>query len=488
MPDKDVPLKVIEEAVESLLPAVAGGDFTMQMVLKAVGAGKSQKLQERIERFLDGDGRFFSDGRGSFRLKSGFFRNFAFPITPDAWEIENGILFPGHRFAPFIAPEIFPSEVHFTAADGSEPERHEVTAPLSQVFHYHLLLGSEQVFDFFLADSPANAGIRNSAKPTDLVTLNVFDLGAFYREHDFRKGDALLCKVLDYDAGCVEFRYLPGDERKESDLAAFVQQFDKALDLVIDRFENYLEIPEQLCWACYCGREFLPPAERAASCDEYLHRTGAIELRCDGDHTVLDRRQTENDDEYQPELPEGMRFSRGETAEITAMLREIGSPLSPVEIDSFILDNCYARELEFEDFFARAFGREKLHFVDEGQQAVFYNYIEDRFEELTGNYNRVDDELKAPLRSTIMELVGDRLEFFDFLESTGEKLDQLPQEKVHRLAEVSMQLVEILKMLNDPRFTPDETELDQLTETVEQRADDQEALIAELSDSVAKEE
>ena len=51
-----------------------------------------------------------------------------------------------------------------------------------------------------------------------------------------------------------------------------------------------------------------------------------------------------------------------------------------------------------------------------------------------------------------------------------------------------MQLVEILKMLNDPRFTPDETELDQLTETVEQRADDQEALIAELSDSVAKEE
>ena len=54
-----------------------------------------------------------------------------------------------------------------------------------------------------------------------------------------------------------------------------------------------------------------------------------------------------------------MRFSRGETAEITAMLREIGSPLSPVEIDSFILDNCYARELEFEDFFARAFGREK---------------------------------------------------------------------------------------------------------------------------------
>ena len=35
MPDNDVPLKAIEEAVESLLPAAAGGDFTMQAVLKA---------------------------------------------------------------------------------------------------------------------------------------------------------------------------------------------------------------------------------------------------------------------------------------------------------------------------------------------------------------------------------------------------------------------------------------------------------------------
>ena len=55
------------------------------------------------------------------------------------------------------------------------------------------------------------------------------------------------------------------------------------------------------------------------------------------------------------DLPEGVTFSRGETGDIAALLREIGSPLTPVEIDSFILDNCHARELEFEDFFARAF-------------------------------------------------------------------------------------------------------------------------------------
>ncbi|MEI2999926.1 MAG: hypothetical protein V8T86_03345 [Victivallis sp.] len=66
-------------------------------------------------------------------------------------------------------------------------------------------------------------------------------------------------------------------------------------------------------------------------------------------------------------------------------------------MDSYILDCCYARELDFEEFLARALGREKLKFVDEGQQAVFYNYVEERFEELTETYNRVDDKPKAPL-------------------------------------------------------------------------------------------
>ena len=116
---------------------------------------------------------------------------------------------------------------------------------------------------------------------------------------------------------------------------------------------------------------------------------------------------------------------------------------------------------------------------------MFYNYVEDRFEELTGNYNRVDDEPKAPLRSTIMELVEDRLEFFDYLDSSGGNPEELPKEPLHRLAENSMQLDEILRMLGSEAFTPTAEELDRLESTVELRADDQEALIAELSDRFA---
>ena len=45
-----------------------------------------------------------------------------------------------------------------------------------------------------------------------------------------------------------------------------------------------------------------------------------------------------------------------------------------------------------------------------------------------------------------------------------------------------MQLDEDLKLLKDPVYTPDAGDLDRLAETVELRTDEQEALIARLTD------
>ncbi len=485
MADRNLPVNLLEAAVETVLAASPSGEFTLESVLKEAKGGDSQTLRRRLEQLLEGDERFFSDGSGGYRSRAAFFRGYEFPVTPDEWEIDSGLLLPGHRFAPYFAPEVFPSETELRETGGKAVSLKEIHAPLQQVFHYHILLGSEHVFDFLVAESAANTGLRAPGAEKRQVTLNAFDLKDFYNRTRFRLGDALLCRVLDYDQGVAEFRYLPGGERRDRDLKAYVAAFETAIGKVIDRWENYLEIPEQLALACFAGRETLPGGPSAASLDEFLRRTVAIEIDCSGDFAVLARR-AEPDDAYVPELPEGIAISRGETGEIGDLLREIGSPLTPAEVDSFILDNAWARELEFEDFFVRAFGRGKLRFTDEGQQAVFQNYIEDRFEELTGSYNREDDEQKAELRGDIVELASGRLEFFDYLASLESDPAELPKETLRRLAEVSMQLNDILKMLNDPGFTPDAAELERLAETVELRADDQETLIAELTEAVEK--
>ncbi|MEI2999925.1 MAG: hypothetical protein V8T86_03340 [Victivallis sp.] len=138
--------------------------------------------------------------------------------------------------------------------------------PVSQVFHYHLLLGSEQLFDFFTAESAANAeNLSRRPQPTDLVTLNVFDLADFYRKHKFTAGDALLCRVDDWCDGRVTAAFLPADDQKESDLKKWIAAYEKALDPVFDRFESYPEIPEQLAYACFTGAGELPEAGKWAT-------------------------------------------------------------------------------------------------------------------------------------------------------------------------------------------------------------------------------
>jgi len=480
----------IESAINGCLAEKPGDAVTTAEIVRRLGGGDSKELTDRIDRALAGDDRFFDDGKGNYTPRAGFFRNYEFIVTPDDWEIQEGMLFPGHRFAACVSSEVFPSEVELTGPDGVRLAMKTIHAPVSQVFHYHLLLGSEQLFDFFTAESDANSKLSRHPEGTDLVTLNVFDIKDFCERNKFRSGDALLCRVVDWDNGKIEFSYLSGEDRKDAELKSWVSAYETALETVIDRFETYPEIPEQLAYACFFGGGTLAEGKRAASLDEFIRRTVKVTLNCNSDHTVLTREHTGDDDddsgdekrEESAGLPEGFGVSRGETSEVGAMLGEVGSPLTQVEVDSYIYDCCYARELDFEEFFARAFGREKLTFADEGQQAVFYNYVEDRFEELTENYDRYDDEPKAPLRSTILELVDDRLAFFDFLGSLEKNRDALSEQEKKELDGLTFQLDGILKLLNDPGYTPDEGDLDRLSETVEHRADDSDALLGRLTD------
>ena len=133
--------------------AAAGDKFTAAGVVKSLISGKSEPLRRRVERAIESDGGYFYDEKWSCRTKSGFFAGRKFLITPDEFEIAQELLFPGHRFVPFVSEEVFPSTVRFRDGDRSVASK-TVIFPLGTVFKYHILLGSEQIFDFMLADDP----------------------------------------------------------------------------------------------------------------------------------------------------------------------------------------------------------------------------------------------------------------------------------------------------------------------------------------------
>ena len=465
MKNTDIDISAINSAIDN-----AGNEFTIADLMKTL-ANKSAAFANRIARILDGDDRFFSlDDK--FIRREHLFSSASFLITPDSWEICEKMLIPGHRFLPFTDRELFPSDAKLFW-QGKEIAKREITAPLGKLFHYHTLLGSETVFDHLIAESPANSHLMHSVNATSPITLTVFDMSGIL--DDFSDGDALLAQIKDYQEGIINISVVDGAKRQNSAKKEWIHAMDEAVEKVVERFEEYLDIPDQLAWAVFYAKDTcLKPA---ASVDEFIISSRKVEIKADGDHAVLGLvgSRPANDDE-QSDSQDVFSLSKGEL-DPNKMFKELGSILTTVEIDSFILDCCYARETDFDDFFRRIFGEVTPEYADDAQKAALLNYLEEKFEEAFSTYNRADDEPKAEIRSMILEGVSDRMEFMRTISS----FDRLPDEKAMReIAEAAHQLEHILAAVNSPGFTPDAAELKQLSDRAEMLVDEQEQLMAKV--------
>lgn len=463
---KRISIREIDHLLEN-----APGIFKLADIAAKLGAPGDDELLKRLEQLIDGDANYFHTDDWECELKMHYFCRIPFAVTPEKWEIEEGVLFPGSRLTPFLTEDIFPSDAELLYDDEPLPKK-EITLPFSEALHYNMLVGHEQILDYLEADSDANSTLRQHLAPTTLVTLTVFDCRELFRELEFKEGDSLILQLTDPDNGEFEINYRPREERSEEAKEKWIGNYEKAMIKVVEKFRDYLELPHQIGWAFYLGAEELAGA--GASVEEFVRECDSIEMRTDGDHSVFAMAGTNdeyssNDSGNEEELPDGLAISAGETSDFGVMLKQVGSPLTPEEIDGFILDNCAARDMTFDRFFARAFPHGELDYADEAQEAVFLNFLEERFEELSGNYNRLMDESKAPLRSTIMELVEERLDH--------QCEDDHDHCHCHDLDKIFAALDLILKQLNTESYDPSEEELDQLRAKVEQCADRLENLL-----------
>ncbi|MBE6355865.1 MAG: hypothetical protein E7058_01975 [Lentisphaerae bacterium] len=478
----------IENAIAS-----AGDKFTVDELIRTLAPGDADALRRRLERFIASDDTIFYDEKWNCCTRKSFFNGKKFIITPDDWEISNGILFPGHRFVPFIADGVFPSTVELNIS-GEKTGMKKFISPLGSCFHYHILLGSEQIFDFLLADDPANESLKHHAGKTDSVTLTVYDLTDFYRKHEFLFGDAIVCTVEDHEAGIISAEYLSGSLRGSHARKEYLAVMDDAAAKVWQEFQDYPDIPEQLAWMVYYSGVTEVPG---ASIDEFIAASEKVQLRPEGDHAVLTvadehdhchddhcschGHDHDDDDECGMDIPEGLSISSAELSDPFKLLAHAGVPLSATELDGFILDAIYGRETDFSGVQSRIFGSSAIDLPDEAQQAVLLNFLEERFETMMENYNRADDEPKAELRSQIMEAVSRRMDYLAYLGSTGRDPNEAEKKNMHHLADVAAKLGEALKLLNHPGFTPDHQERENLEILIDDQLSIQEEILADFS-------
>jgi hypothetical protein len=458
--------KDIDKAVEATLATSKNGVFSTADVLgRLTIAPENMEAEElRLERELDADNNLFKDTeKNVYVMRSKFFAGRKFIITPSEIEIDNDILFPGHRFCVFCKEEVFPSEV--TMLNNNKALKlKEFSHKVTELMPYHILMGSEQIFDYFIADNPANKTLLEEKTSRRDVTLNVFDLKDFYKKNNFTSGDALLLTVKDWTKGIFTFSYLCGMKRRNSKVKEWVNELGSAVEMVIDRFEAYLEIPDQLRWAFFVSGDLLW-GKNAGSIDEFYIHSDRIEINfSNATHAILARKITAQSDDM--EVPENVGISSGKISSLGELLEDVDSPLKAVEIDGYIMSQFYNGVPDFDIFFRRCFGMKKLSFADDAQEIIFLNYLEDRWETITAQYNLHEDRPKAQLREQILEFIDERLELLESLKSMDINPEQLPAKEIKKMAEVSIYFIELLEVLNSENHTLKEDENEEFAEAI----------------------
>ena len=446
---------------------------------------KQEQYAERIKNVLMNDSLLFYDSENDFvEKRDAFFVDGEFLISPDSFELDNKLLFPGHRFMPFCESDIFPAEIVLKYKD-KKLSLKEGEFSVVNVVPAHMLMGAEQMFDYFIAENPLNMQLAESGlKAKNKVHLNYFDLSEVFEDDIFSKIEYFKVKIIDWQNGSFELQLFNKNEKDPIAYDNWREQFGTALEKVCRTEANYFEVPEQIALGFYRGgRELLKnPAE---SYEHFIATTDIVQISYSEGETVLvsgaEIEENMTAEDLDNQLPDGVAVSKGATGDFGELLQEINCPMQQDEIEAYIRNFLYEENNNFEAFYNYCFGNFRLNFADEAQKAVFMNFIEDMWEVISSDYSRVIDKEKAPVRSAVLEIVDKRVEWLRNLEVMDIDEKKLPNDLMEDLAANAVHLSSIIQLLNSEKYILDESEVEDVIETVDVLGKKQQLLINKIN-------
>jgi len=476
--------RYLEQAVDEFL-LQADYSFKLDDAVKAVSetlvAEESDKAEitQEVEILLAEYHLFFNNEDQTYITQSEFYENAQFCVTPSEYEIAQGFLVPGHRFSPFTCESVFPSEIEITEAGSKEAvDSMDQECAIHDAASFHTLLGSEEMFHYFIADHQENHEIIAAGNPEADLLLTVFDMKHFYKKHNFKSGDALLFTVKDWDNGLFTFKYISSDQRSDESKIEWADAFENALGEVFDEKGYYTTIPQQLSLAYFKAKDvvFEKPS---LSIDEYIAETQQVEIIMVGGQTVLwgrdEQAEVAEQEAYEPD--ENVMVSEGKTGSLDELLKDIGCGITPIELDSLMINELYQGGESLEPVIDRVMYFKEEAFSDDAQEAVFLNFIEERWEDLIDSYRRDSDQDKGSVRRRIMQFLDERLRFFLEL---GEQKTNIPEELNEALENNVDNMGNLLALLNSDHYFGDQGEFEKVMEGVEHMGDVQANILSEM--------
>jgi hypothetical protein len=231
----------LEDIVDYYLGAV-DMPFRMEEFFKAMELQKTKENQETIYELMVTSGEVVLDNQ-SFYPRISFLKDFSLRITPTEYEIEKGILIPGHRLLPFLPLDILSDEARFTH-NNTLLEQRGILLSVELLDTYFGLLDTDEL---------PILGPELYSNRDPRVSILVFELAKFYQRNHFEPGDSVILKIEDFYEGIFSIHYDPlsNIKAREKEIKArdklFIETLKKVLRMNIEN--NYLE--KQLMYTYY---------------------------------------------------------------------------------------------------------------------------------------------------------------------------------------------------------------------------------------------
>ena len=461
-----------------------------------------KRLNRDIELFLEGNNSlFYRAGADRCWRRDVFFKGAQFKIRPSSLEIREGLLFYGARFAPFCSEDIFADEYNI-ADTGSDLKYQPLVCPVrfGQIAKLFQMLGRSTMIDCIVADDADNYQILQGTASLDQaqVKLTAFNFGAFYRKHHFTEGDAVIVTVRNWQTGSFTVEYVPAaDLPPQEELSAWISDFEEGLIQAYEDHGEYLEIPDQIAHAYLCAFEQGHDLRKrpSLSLEEYPALMRDITIRRDGPEWTLvpvdepsvsggyDNYAPEEEDEHdhdhecscghdhghdhehghehKPLAAEDFSASSGRIDTLDHMLEDLSAPLDYTEIYAMIQDDLANGQESAEEFVRKLIDFMGVQFADDAQEAAFYNFIEECWEDASERFDPVIEQTTTPLRTRLLELNSRRLELARTLVDRYSK-SKIPKKLVDRMKDFHARILNTLGLLNADCSLPEGEEYEQL--------------------------
>lgn len=472
----------MEQVLTAMLYTIESEIITAADLRKQLGA-KGETL-EMLFAMMCADPAFLRIDEDVFLARHNFFSNKYFSILPSKFEINHGVLIPGHRCLPFVNPNVLPNDYTFGIGERTFAKK-ILNMHTNDVLDYYSLYGPEYVPQVLDMDD-ANEAFDFSANGFELpgkMNITTVDLSELYEKTNFKWGDRLLVSTNNWFNGQFELDILH-DMRKNlfdveflsSKRFEWIKTLESALLTTFKQYGPGRTIEDQLSYAAFVARDEM--FERyCGSFDEVMKQTHKISFAEYGVENRLWFKDEEIPAIWNPNEEENLvqdnvtaSASKGAKAsnanaldekngtsktrakqissaakEFEQLLDFLLTPFSEGLVDSFVLDVLFRREKNCENAASRMVPEHMP--VSQKERLFCLLHMEKRRAILQKKYNWFADYERGQLRSRILKLFTSMLDFVFSLRQGAFDISLLPQHPLVVLAQLFQHICRVLETI-----------------------------------------